>query len=213
MSQSQVPEDHASHRSAVAEKANTASGEARAVAEVAADGAGHVAASAKEEAISVAREAKTQARDLYAQTKKELGEQAAAQQEKAAQGLRALGDELESMATSSSSPGVAADIVRQASSRITGAAEWLGERDPGSLVREVKNYARRSPGTFIAIAALAGVAAGRLTRALAANTADEKSAPSASDPAAPAPAPAPAPAMADTPVYSAAADARSGEGR
>lgn len=207
MSQSQVPEDHSSHRSAAAEKANAVSGEARAVAEVAADDAGHVAASAKEEAVSVARETKTQARDLYAQTKQELGEQAAAQQKKAAQGLRTLGDELETMATSSSSSGVAADLVRQASSRITGAAEWLGERDPGSLVREVKNYARRNPGTFIAIAAIAGAAAGRLTRALAANAADESSAASTSDLS------SHDPTVPDTPVYSAAAEAQRREGR
>lgn len=38
----------------------------------------------------------------------------------------------------------------------------------------MKRYARRKPGTFIAIAAVAGVVVGRLTRALAAAASDEK---------------------------------------
>jgi hypothetical protein len=37
----------------------------------------------------------------------------------------------------------------------------------------VKRYARRKPGMFILVAATAGILAGRLTRALAANAADD----------------------------------------
>jgi hypothetical protein len=71
------------------------------------------------------------------------------------------------MASASESGGVASDLVRQAARRADGIATWLGDRDPGSLLSEVKSYARRNPGTFIAIAALAGAVGGRLTRALA----------------------------------------------
>ncbi len=72
--------------------------------------------------------------------------------------------------------GVAADLVRQASTRIQGIAGWIGDRDPGSLLTEVKSYARAKPGTFIAVAALAGLVAGRLTRALSEGAAESASA-------------------------------------
>ena len=48
------------------------------------------------------------------------------------------------------------------------------DRDPESLLNEVKSYARRRPGMFIGIALVAGVVAGRLTRALAEGSADRK---------------------------------------
>ena len=44
------------------------------------------------------------------------------------------------------------------------------------MLTEVKRYARRKPGTFIIGAAIAGIAFGRLTRALAANAAADSEA-------------------------------------
>lgn len=161
----------------------TAKNEASEVASTATQEAGHVVETAKTEAASVAGEAKTQVKDLYAQTTSELKDQAAVQQQRVAEGLRSVGDELTSMVNTSENPGVAADLVQQVSTRVSDAAAWIGDRDPGSLLNEVKYYARRKPGTFIAIAALAGLAAGRLTRALAANAADEKEAAATSAPA------------------------------
>jgi vacuolar-type H+-ATPase subunit H len=155
---------------------DTAKNEAGEVVGSAKDEAGRVVDTAKTEAASVAREAKTQVKDLYSQTQRELKEQAAVQQQRVADGLRSVGDELASMADKSETPGVAADLVSQVSARLSGAATWIGDRDPGSLLSEVKSYARRKPGVFIAVAALAGLAAGRLTRALADQAADEKSA-------------------------------------
>ncbi|MCB8044091.1 hypothetical protein JM654_07190 [Microbacterium oxydans] len=119
-------------------------------------------------------EAKTQAKDLYAQTQRELSEQANTQQQRLAGGLRSVSDELGSMATNSDGSGVASDLVQQVSGRLSAAATWLGDRDPGSVLTEVKRYARRKPGTFILAAAIGGIVVGRLTRALAANASDEK---------------------------------------
>ncbi|RDV45876.1 hypothetical protein DOE76_05330 [Leifsonia sp. ku-ls] len=141
--------------------------EAGRVAGTAADAGKDVAATAAEQARNVAGEAKSQAKDLYRQTQQELREQAAQQQERVASGLRSVGDELEQMASSSQQGGVASDLVRQAAQRTHSVASWLDQRDPGSLLEEVKSYARRNPGTFIAAAAIAGALAGRLTRALA----------------------------------------------
>ena len=83
-----------------------------------------------------------------------------------ASGIRSIGDELGSMADSSQEQGVASDLVHQAATRASGIANWLDQRDPGSLVDELKGFARRRPGTFITIAAVAGVLAGRLTRSV-----------------------------------------------
>ncbi|KQR52351.1 hypothetical protein ASF88_12440 [Leifsonia sp. Leaf336] len=148
-------------------KTEVAKDEAGRVADSAKDAAVDVAEVAKDEAAIVAHEAQLQAKQLYHQTQSELREQAAVQQQRVADGLRSIGDELQQMARSSEQQGVASDLVGQAATRTQSVARWLDERDPGSLLREVKSYARRNPGTFIAAAALTGVLAGRLTRALA----------------------------------------------
>jgi hypothetical protein len=132
-----------------------------------------VAGTAKDEAAGVAQETKRQAKDLFGEARGELIGQAKVQQERVAAGLRSAGDELGRMAESSEQPGVAADLVHQLASRADGVATWLEERDPGSLMREVKDFARRRPGTFIAIAAAAGIAAGRLTRNVASEVKDD----------------------------------------
>ena len=126
----------------------------------------HVAGVATDELHKVGSESKRQARDLYRQTQSELADQAAAQQKRVASGLRTLGDEFGSMAESSENQGVASDLAHQAATRAAGVADWLDQRDPGGLLNEVKGFARRRPGTFIAIAAVAGVLAGRLTRSV-----------------------------------------------
>ncbi|WP_130176872.1 hypothetical protein [Cryobacterium sp. SO1] len=132
----------------------------------------HVAGVAKDELHKVGSETKQQAKDLYRQTQGELADQAAAQQKRVASGIRTLGDELGSMADKSDTQGVASDLAHQAASRAAGIADWLDQSDPGALLNEVKGYARRSPGMFIAIAAVAGVVAGRLTRSVIAEAKD-----------------------------------------
>lgn len=128
------------------------------------DAGQHVVGVAKEEIHQVGTETKKQAKDLYRETQTELAEQAATQQKRVAAGIRSLGDELGAMAGASETQGVATDLAQQAATRAAGIADWLDQRDPGSLLSEVKDYARRKPGTFIALAAVAGVLSGRLTR-------------------------------------------------
>lgn len=132
----------------------------------------HVADVAKEELHKVGNASKRQARDLFRQTQSQLAEQAAGQQKRVASGLRSIGDEFGSMADSSETQGLASDLAHQAASRAAGIAGWLDQRDPAALLQEVKGFARRRPGTFIAIAAAAGVLAGRLTRSLIAEPKD-----------------------------------------
>jgi hypothetical protein len=142
--------------------------EAGDVARTAAESAQSVAETAKTEAANVASEVKTNARDLLYQARSDLTHQAGAQQQKVATGLRSVSDELHAMALASEQPGVASDLVRQAAERSQAVASWLDGRDPGSLLNEVKSFARQRPGTFLLLAAGAGVLAGRLTRSLSA---------------------------------------------
>ena len=142
--------------------------EAKNVAGQAVDSGKSVAGTAKDEAAGVVGEAKAQVSTLFHQVTGELKDQAATQQSRAADGLRSIGGDLNDMA-SASSGGVAADLVSQASSRAKAWGSWLADRDPESLVDEVREFARRRPGTFIAIAAVAGLLAGRITRSAASN--------------------------------------------
>ncbi len=149
----------ASRKDAVREEAGD-------VTRTAADSAQTVAETAKTEAANVASEVKANAKDLLDQARIDLTQQAGAQQQKVANGLRSVSDELHAMARASDQPGVASDLVRQAAERSSSAASWLDARDPGSLLDEVKSFARQRPGTFLLLAAGAGVLAGRLSRSL-----------------------------------------------
>ncbi|MEO3924894.1 hypothetical protein ABGB07_13675 [Micromonosporaceae bacterium B7E4] len=125
---------------------------------------GGLAHNATDRGRDVAAEAGRQAKDLMGQASGQLKEQAGAQQQRAASGLRALGDELRAMSERSDRPGVGTDLVRHAAERVQQAAQWLDQREPGMVLNDVRDYARRNPGLFLAGAAVAGVLAGRLTR-------------------------------------------------
>jgi hypothetical protein len=87
------------------------------------------------------------------------------QQQKAAEGLSSLAQQLRGMAdgTSDGAPGPARDLIQQASGKLEEFGSWLQNREPAELLDEVRAYARRKPGTFLLGAAVAGVLAGRLT--------------------------------------------------
>ena len=140
------------------------------VADTAKQAGAQVADTVKEQAGQVTAEAKNQAKQLLSQAQSELSEQAASTQQRVSEGLHALADELSGMARNSEQDGVATDLARQAADRARTAAGWLADRDPGSLLDEARTFARRKPGTYLALALGAGVLAGRLTRGLTAPT-------------------------------------------
>ncbi|MEV7762493.1 hypothetical protein [Curtobacterium flaccumfaciens] len=157
-------------------KADAAKGAAQDVAGDAKEKAANVAGTAKEQASKVASEATDHAKQLYGQASENLKQQAGEQQQRAAGGLRSLGEQLGRMAENDDEQGVASKVVRDLSGRATSAAGFLENRDPGSLLDEVKTFAAKRPVTFIAIAAGAGLLAGRLTKALATEVKHEKEA-------------------------------------
>ena len=152
--------------------ADVAKDQAAEVAGTAADAGKHVAGVAGEQAAQVASEATQQVKQLVEQTRGELTEQAAGQQQRVASGLRSLSQELRAMAQGSEQPGMATDLVHQASDRTNAVASWLEQREPGHVVDEVTRFARQRPGTFLALAAGAGLLVGRLGRGLKAASDD-----------------------------------------
>jgi hypothetical protein len=123
-----------------------------------------LAGTAADQAKQVTGEAGRQARDLVGEARGQLGGQASAQQQKVADGLRSLVDELSSMAEKGGQSGPATELAHRAAERARRAASWLDKREPGDLVGEVRRLGRQHPGTFLLGATLAGVVVGRLTR-------------------------------------------------
>jgi len=142
------------------------------------DKAGNVASTASDQARNVAGETKAQARNLLHETQGQVREQAGQQKQKASGGLRSLSDELRSVAdgTQTSQSGMVNDLARQASDKAQELATWIDAREPGDLVNELRDLARRKPGTFLLGAAALGVLAGRLTRSAVDVKRDESSA-------------------------------------
>jgi hypothetical protein len=139
----------------------------------------HVADVAREQASGVAVEAGRQGRDLLHQAQGQLEEQAAQGQQRLANQLFSLSDELRSMADASDQGGMAASLASQAASRARNAGQWLDDRKPSQVADEMQSFARRRPAVFLALAVGAGLVAGRLTRGLKDANSDNSAAPAA----------------------------------
>ncbi|GAA3180145.1 hypothetical protein GCM10010531_37770 [Blastococcus jejuensis] len=148
--------------------------EAMNVKDTAAQAGSQVASTAADQAKEVAHETQRQAKDLLDQGRAQLKDQTITQQQKAAQGLTSLAQELRGLAdgTSAGAPGPARDLLQQASGMVETFADKLQNREPAQLLDEVRDFARRKPGMFLLGAAAAGVLAGRLTRGVQAAHSD-----------------------------------------
>lgn len=157
--------------SGTAAKAGAAAQEASATAKTAGHAAQEVAQSGAHEAAAVAGEAKARIGDLVAQSGRELSDQAATQQQRLADGLGSLGQDFSRMADADEGGGIAGELVRRVAGHASTVSSWLADRDPQQLLQDITSFARRRPGTFIAVAAVTGVVVGRLSRAIAAGAA------------------------------------------
>lgn len=151
----------------------------------AADAGRNLAHDAKVKARDVAHEASEQAHDFLDRTRTELGYQAQSQQQRLARGLHSVEEELGQMAGAATDPGYVTELARQAGDVTGQAARWLESREPGAILDEIEDFARRRPGMFIALAAGAGVLVGRFLRGVrdADRTQGDTSAPSGVTPA------------------------------
>jgi vacuolar-type H+-ATPase subunit H len=194
---------------------------AQQTASTAADEGKKVAGTAKEEAQNVAAEAKYQARSLLDDATTQVSEQSRTQRDRLVGTLHSVSQDLDQMASQADGSGVAADLVRQVSQRTRSFGDHLDGREPAELLDDVRQFARRRPGTFLLGALAAGVVAGRVARGAKAakDGSNASSATTTFPPVQPATGVAPAydvvepvavppvspvpPAVSDTPTYSA----------
>lgn len=148
---------------------------AQAAASTAADETKHVAGVAQGEAAKVATEAKQQvsslASEATAQVSQQASEQTKQQRDKLVGTLGSLSDDLDQMADGGQ--GLAADVAKEVAGHARALTSYLDGREPGELLEDVRDFARRRPGTFLLGALVAGIVAGRVARGV-------KDAPSAS---------------------------------
>ncbi|WP_154793980.1 hypothetical protein [Occultella kanbiaonis] len=157
-------DDQGSAKEEATRVASEARNRAQDVKDVAIEQARDVARTTKEQVRVSAAEARYQAQSLFEQARREFTDQADGQQQRLAGGLRSFSSELSSMADSSQEQGLAGTVTRQAADYLLRAGDWLEQRDSAQALDEVSRYARRHPGTFIAIAAGLGVLVGRVAR-------------------------------------------------
>ncbi|MCW2816477.1 MAG: hypothetical protein JWN84_3932 [Nocardioides sp.] len=140
---------------------------AQAAASTAADEGKHVAGVAQGEAAKVASEAKDQAKSLAGEARTQVTEQVSdqsrQQRDKLVSTLGTLGDDLDQMAQNSSG-GLASDVAREVAQHARSLTSYLDGREPTELLEDVRDFARRRPGVFLAGALVAGVVAGRVAR-------------------------------------------------
>ncbi len=145
-------------------KGQQAKDEALGLAQDGKESARQVGNTAKREAGAVVEDVKAETSNLLGELGSDIRAQAATQQEKISGNLRQISEELRGMLANSDASGTASSLVDQAARHSGNAAEWLGNREPGDLMDEVKDFARRRPGAFLGIALGAGLLVGRITR-------------------------------------------------
>jgi hypothetical protein len=145
--------------------ASTAEDQSQGAAAAAAEEGKHLGGAAAQEAQNVAGDVKEQARSFLDDTRQQLAEQSSVQRDRLVELLRGLSHDLRDMADQASSgSGLAHQLVRQGADRAERIGSRLDRREPTDLLEDVRTFARRKPGTFLAGALVAGVVAGRFAR-------------------------------------------------
>lgn len=123
-----------------------------------------VADQAKQEAQQVAGEAQSQIRGLVDSTVGEFRGRASEGQTALAGTVGSLSQELQQLTRESSASGPVAQLAGDLAARGEQLAGWLEQHEPDDVLVEVRRFAARKPTTFLALAAGAGLLAGRLAR-------------------------------------------------
>jgi hypothetical protein len=121
---------------------------------------------AAQQAGRVGAEARTQVRTVVADVRDKLGEQARTQNHRLVGTIRETADHLDEMrGDRSGTP--AATVVARVADGGRQLADYLDQRGPEGVLREVQDFARRRPGAFLATALAAGFVVGRLGKGMA----------------------------------------------
>jgi len=145
--------------------ASTAKDEAARTAQTAASAAGDVAGTAKEQIGQVAGEAVNQVRQLADDARGEASAQLSTAADKLGDLIRSLATEIRDLSQGKAdSSGKVAGLAQQLAGTGDRWADQVSQLGPEGLLREVRSFASRKPGTFLLGALAAGVATGRLVR-------------------------------------------------
>jgi hypothetical protein len=151
-----------------AEAARTVQDKASDGAALVGDKAAEVGRTAKEQGANAVGEATAQTRALLSDLRDQLESEAGQQTQRLADNVRRLSDELREMSENGKPDSAAAGVVRQVADGGHQIAGRLESRGPQGLIGDLQDFARRKPGVFLAGAALAGFAAARVGKAVAA---------------------------------------------
>jgi hypothetical protein len=143
----------------------TTTSDTRQQAGAAADESRHVGQVAASEAGNVAGEGLHQVRHLADEAKVQLTEQGRTQRDRLVDTMKTFSGDLDKMANGEApASGMATDLVRQAADRTREVYQRLDGREPAQILDDVRDFARRRPGTFLLGSLAAGIVAGRLLR-------------------------------------------------
>lgn len=152
----------------------TAKQQAAEVKDTAVQATSQVADTAKQEAAQVVDQAKDQIRGLIDTTLGEVRGRTKDGQSAVANTIKSLADELGQMTGANTTSGPVAQFAGDLADRGNRLSTWLENSEPDDVLVEVRRYAARRPGAFLAIAAGAGLLVGRLARGTKEVVSDEK---------------------------------------
>ena len=127
-----------------------------------AEQAKHAASVAQDEAKQVAADVRDQARGLLTETRTQVEDQSRTQRDRLVETIRTFSDDLDGMAEQRS--GLASDAAREVANRVRSFGQQLDGREPTELLDDLRSFARRRPGMFLAGSVIAGVVVGRFLR-------------------------------------------------
>ena len=122
----------------------------------------HVAGVATDAVKQVAGDVREQARGLLDETKTQMQDQSRVQRDRFVETLRSFSDDLDGMAQERT--GLASDAAREVAQRVRSIGQQLDGREPSDLLEDLRSFARRRPGVFLAGAVISGVVVGRILR-------------------------------------------------
>lgn len=120
---------------------------------------------AKEEATAMADRARSETGRLVDQARRTLRDQSQEQAGRVVAGAHDLAGQLHALASGrGGTDGSVAHFAHEAADRVDALAERFDREGIDGVTREVKQFARRRPGTYLLGAFAVGIAAGRLFR-------------------------------------------------
>jgi hypothetical protein len=159
----------------------TAREQASAVTGQAGQAAGEVKSTALEQARTVTGEARRQTESAVSDLRERVTQEMEDQARRAAGTVRQWADDLAALADNAPGESQARSLVAQAADGGHRAADYLDKHGVAGMTDELKGFARRRPGAFLAGAALAGLAVGRMGKAGSKARSSQPPRPAASD--------------------------------